>query len=298
MELAVLYRALGELARRRRHQVARSSRPRLGRVNRRWIDLDGLSNLRDVGGLPTVDGREIRPGRLLRSENLQHLSRRDVHALLGLGLTDVVDLRSDYEIKEEGPSRLARHRRVRVHAHSMFREWRAGVGEEKSDDDRPEVLPSEALPWVDLEPRVDLENEVAAVYFSYLIDRPDSVLAALRAIGQAPGTVLVHCAAGKDRTGTIVALALLIAGADRDAVIADYAASSDRIEAVVRRLLGSDAYEESLRETPLSAHFSRPESMIALLDHVDGSYGGVTELLGQMGWTAQDTGRLRAKLRD
>jgi protein-tyrosine phosphatase len=108
----------------------------------------------------------------------------------------------------------------------------------------------------------------------------------------------VHCAAGKDRTGTMVALALLVAGADRDAVIADYAASTDRIEAVVRRLLGTRAYEESLRETPLSAHFSRPESMIAFLDHIEGEYGGVTELLARMGWTNEDTARLRAKLRD
>ncbi len=260
--------------------------------------MDGLANLRDVGGLPTADGGKIMPGRLLRSETIKDLSRRDVEALLEMGLTDVVDLRTEYEIQLEGPSRLVRHRRVRLHRHSMFREWRAGVGEDKPDDDRPEALPGEALPWADLEPKVDLKNEVASVYFSYLLDRPDSVLATLRAIGQARGTVLVHCAAGKDRTGTMVALALLVAGADRDAVIADYAASTDRIEAVVRRLLGTRAYEESLRETPLSAHFSRPESMIAFLDHIEGEYGGVTELLARMGWTNEDTARLRAKLRD
>jgi protein-tyrosine phosphatase len=267
-------------------------------VDRLWLDLDGLANVRDLGGVPTTDGSEIKPRRLLRSENLRDLSRRDVDVLLGLGLTDVVDLRTDYEIEFEGPSRLSRHPKVRVHAHSMFREWRAGVGEDKPDDNRPEVLPAEALPWVDLEPEVDLKNEVASIYFSYLIDRPDSVLAALRAIGEAPGAVLVHCAAGKDRTGTIVALALLVAGADRDAVIADYAASTDRVEAVVRRLMGSEAYEESLRETPLSAHFSRPESMIAFLDHVERQYGGATELLSRIGWTQEDTDRLRAKLRD
>jgi protein-tyrosine phosphatase len=267
-------------------------------MERRWIDLDGLANLRDVGGLPTVDGSEIKPRRLLRSENLRDLSRHDVDVLLGLGLTDVVDLRTEYEIEFEGPHRLSRHPKVRVHAHSMFREWREGLGEDKPDDNRPEALPAEALPWVDVEPEVDLENEVASVYLSYLVYRPDSVLAALRAVGEAPGTVLVHCAAGKDRTGTIVALALLVAGADRDAVIADYAASTDRVEAVVRRLKGSEAYEESLRETPLSAHFSRPESMIALLDHVERQYGDVIELLSRIGWTQEDTDRLRAKLRE
>ena len=74
------------------------------------------------------------------------------------------------------------------------------MGEDKPDV-RPEVLPEEALPWIDLEPSADLGNDVASVYFSYLVDRPDSVLAALRAVAYAPGAALVHCAAGKDRRG-------------------------------------------------------------------------------------------------
>ena len=93
------------------------------------------------------------------------------------------------------------------------------------------MLPEEALPWIDLEPSVELDDEVASVYFSYVVDRPDSVLAALRAVARAPGAALVHCAAGKDRTGTLVALALSVADADRQAIIDDYAASSERVEA-------------------------------------------------------------------
>jgi protein tyrosine/serine phosphatase len=265
-------------------------------MDRLWIEMDGLANLRDVGGLPTQDGGKILSGRLLRSDNLQDLTERDVEALLELGLTDVVDLRSDYEIEVEGPNRLTDHGRVRIHTHSMFREWREGVGEDKPDV-RPEALPAEALPWIDLEPSVDLDNDTASVYFSYLVDRPDSVLAALRAIGDASGAVLVHCAAGKDRTGTIVALALLLAGADRDAVVADYAASSDRVEGVVNRLMTSATYVDNLRDRPISSHLSRPESMSALLDHVEQSYGGVAELLSRIGWTEEDTNRISAKLR-
>jgi protein tyrosine/serine phosphatase len=266
-------------------------------MDRLWIEMDGLANLRDVGGLPTEDGGKILPGRLLRSDNLQDVTERDVNALLGLGITDVVDLRSDYEIEVEGPNRLTDHGRVRIHTHSMFREWREGVGEDKPDV-RPEVLPAEALPWVDLEPSVDLDNDMAATYLSYFVDRPDSVLAALRAIGEASGAVLVHCAAGKDRTGTIVALALSLAGAERDAVIADYVASSERAEAVVNRLMASRTYADNLRDRPLSSHLSRPESMSALLDHVEQTYGGVAELLSRVGWTEDDTDRIKAKLRD
>ena len=130
------------------------------------------------------------------------------------------------------------------------------MGEAKPDI-RPEVLPEEALPWIDLEPSVELDNEVASVYFSYLVDRPDSVLAALRTIAQAPGAALVHCAAGKDRTGTLVALALSVADAERQAIIDDYAASSERVEGVVDRLLASSTYADNLRR---SAHLVTHQS--------------------------------------
>jgi protein-tyrosine phosphatase len=261
-----------------------------------WINLEGLANLRDVGGMPTTDGGEIAVGRLLRSDNLQALTPGDIDHLLGLGLTDVVDLRSEYEVESEGPGPLTGHPTVTVHQHSLFREWREGVGEDKPDV-RPEELPDEALPWVDLAPSIQVDHPVTSFYLSYLVDRPDSVLASLRHIGEAQGATLVHCAAGKDRTGTIVAMALSVAGADREAIVADYAASSERMEAILERLLGTRTYAENLRDRPLSSHLTYPETMQAFLEYVDGEYGGVERLLGRMGWSAEDTGRLRAKLR-
>ena len=67
-----------------------------------WIDLDGLVNLRDTGGIPTTDGGVIRERRLLRSDNLQSLTRDDIARLRDLGLTDVIDVRSTYEVVTEG----------------------------------------------------------------------------------------------------------------------------------------------------------------------------------------------------
>ena len=261
-----------------------------------WIELDGLANLRDVGGLPTTDGGKIVPGRLLRSDNLQTLTAADIEQLLGMGLTDVIDLRSDYERASTGPGPLTRTD-VRRHELSLFQEQLPGVGEDKPDV-RPEVLPEEALPWVDLEPSVELGHPVASVYFSYLVDRPDSILAALRAIAYAPGAALVHCAAGKDRTGTVVGLALILAGVERAAVVADYAASSERVRQVVDRLLASPTYADNLRGRPIESHLSRPEAITAFLDHIDQEHGGVEALLTSMGWTAADSAQLRAKLRD
>ena len=261
-----------------------------------WIELEGLANLRDVGGMRTSDGGEITAGRLLRSDNLQALTQDDIDRLLRLGLSDVVDLRSEYEVESEGPGPLANHPQVQIHQHSLFREWREGVGEEKPDT-RPEELPDEALPWVDLAPSVRVDHPVASFYLSYLVDRPDSIVASLRHIGEADGATLVHCAAGKDRTGTVVALALSVAGADREAIVADYAASTERVEAIVERLLGSRTYAENLRDRPMSSHITHPETMQTFLTYVDGEYGGVEPLLARMGWTDADSDRLRAKLR-
>ncbi len=265
-------------------------------MQRLWIDLDGLANLRDVGGIPTDDGGEIAPGRLLRSDNLQSLSDGAVDALLDMGVSDVVDLRSDYEADREGPGPLSRTG-VRHHRFSLFREWRGGVGQPK-DAEPAEVLPAEALPWVDLEPQVTLRDDVASHYISYVLDRPDSILGALRVIARAEGATLVHCAAGKDRTGTVIALALSVAGAHRQAIVDDYAASSERIHGILDRLRVSDTYADNLRGRPLSSHLSHPETMETFLGHLDAAYGGVPGLLTRLGWSEDDNAQLRDKLLD
>lgn len=261
-----------------------------------WIELDGLVNLRDVGGIPTRDGGQITSGRLLRSDNLQQLSDADVDALRTLGLTDVVDLRSTYEVDREGPGPMNRQPDVHLHHFSLFREWEPGRGEAKPDV-RAEVLPEEALPWADLRPSVVVDDEFASQYLSYLVDRPDSVVAALRTIARTPGATLVHCAAGKDRTGTIVALALSLAGAEPDAVVADYAASTQRVSAIVERLMSTPTYADNLRGRPLSSHETRPETMAMFLHHLQTEYGGVAPALHQIGWTDADTEQMREKLR-
>jgi protein tyrosine/serine phosphatase len=123
------------------------------------------------------------------------------------------------------------------------------------------------------------------------------VLAALRTVARAPGAALVHCAAGKDRTGTVVALALSVADADRQAIVDDYAASSERVEGVIGRLMASSTYAENLEGRPMSSHLSHPETMISFLRYIDNTFGSVLQMLIKMGWTDDDTDQLRAKLR-
>ena len=106
-------------------------------------------------------------------------------------------------------------------------------------------------------------------YLGYLEDRPDQVVGAVRSIARDEGAALVHCAAGKDRTGVVVALALTAAGVRPQAVVADYAATGERTEAILGRLRRSPTYARDIDSLPAEAHRARPETMAAFLEQMD-----------------------------
>jgi len=107
----------------------------------------------------------------------------------------------------------------------------------------------------------------------------------------------VHCAAGKDRTGVVVALALTVAGVRPDAVVADYAATGERTEAILSRLRRSATYVDDINRRPADSHQPHPETMAAFLELMDARYGGVVPWLNEHGFSGPDQERLRARLR-
>src|ERR1700748_1425946 len=193
-----------------------------------WIELEGAVNVRDLGGLPTTDGGATVSGRLLRSETLQELSPGDVTRLVDeIGLTTVVDLRSTNEVTIEGPAPLDALAGVRHAHHPLLREFldvsdtvKAALVTESAEADRTRYP----------------DDPMCGHYLGYLEHRPEEVNGALRSTATAPGAAIVPCAAGKDRTGVIVALALTVAGVEPDAIVADYAASADRIRGILDRV--------------------------------------------------------------
>lgn len=252
-----------------------------------WIELDGAVNARDLGGLPTQDGGRIATRTLLRSDNLQDLSQADVAKLVDdIGLTTVIDLRSSQELDSEGPSPLDAVPGVR-HLHlSVLPE----VGQ------RTDVV-AEALLLKRARDRARYPDDaMCGHYLGYLEDRPEAVAGAVRAIADAPGAALVHCAAGKDRTGVVIALALTAVGVPAEEVAADYAATDEKIEAILRRLIGSATYEADLKDSQVDRHRPRPETMKAFLEEVQSRYGGVTQWLADHGFGPEDLGRLLARL--
>ena len=249
-----------------------------------WIDLDGTANTRDVGGLPTIDGRRTLSRRLLRSDNLQDLSPDDVRRLVDdYGVRTVADLRADLEVRAGGPGPMMGEPLVAVEQLSLFPERSRAA----APTDEPEVPPWERRPVTG--------RGFSGLYLGFLAERADSVLAALRLVAYPEGATLVHCTAGKDRTGTVLALALSDVGVEREAIVADYAASADHFDELMKRL----ATSTGTRELALAAavtHRPKAITMVRFLDALTEGAGGVRPWLAAHGWTDADHAALQRKL--
>ena len=245
--------------------------------NVRWIELEGAAN-----------ARAVVPGVLLRSDNLQSLTPQDIRRLIEQEALEVVlDLRTDAEVQLEGPGPLTREPRVRIEHRSLYPH---SGGNTDLDAATVGLWPkTDESPWPD-------EPPVVQAYMSYMSARPDSILASIRAIANARGAVLVHCAAGKDRTGVVVALALDAAGVGREAIARDYLATGERIEAIMDRLLSSPTYRPELEGHDPQAHAPVPGAIERVLELFDQSFGGSAAWLSAQGLSDGELERLRERV--
>ncbi|MGY1632695.1 tyrosine-protein phosphatase [Geodermatophilus sp. SYSU D01186] len=268
----------------------------------RWLRLDGTTNTRDLGGLPTHDGGTTLPGRVLRSDNLQTLSDADVRRLVDqVRLTEVIDLRTTAEVLLEGrgplralPGVTHRHFTLlpeRGHHTDVF------AVEEAEVPDLPADWAESLLPRQVAEHDAD-EPPAVRSYLGYLAHRPENVLGALRALAAGTGgAAVVHCAAGKDRTGVVSMFALAAAGVPHEEIVADYALTAEVIDALVAKLAASPTYAEDMTRRDVAVHTPRAETMDRLLSLLDDRHGGPLGWLTEHGFGPEEQAALRARLR-
>lgn len=226
----------------------------------RRIPLGKMNNLRDLGGYPAGDGGTTVWERLLRGDVPTGFSEEDIDWLLERDITTVVDLRHDDET-EYRPDELKFIPGFTYHHCNL-----AGGG----------LLPNS-------------EADVAAGYFR-MLDEKNGVAEALRAIAGAPGGVLFHCTAGKDRTGCIAALLLSLAGVSRADILADYQVSETYLASLLHRM------RERAPELAAFLGRSKSEYMEGCLNLLTEKYGSVPEYLRSAGLTEAELERLRNKL--
>jgi protein-tyrosine phosphatase len=244
----------------------------------RWVPFTTVFNFRDLGGYATSDGRKVRTGRLYRSDGLYRLAADELERFGALGVRTVVDLRRPDELTATG--RVAARAGLAYHHVSL-----------------------QTNPWTSASVEAGSMARYLADRYAEIaeegVGRGTPVGTVLRLIADAGTAPLVfHCAAGKDRTGVVVSFALHVAGVPREEIVADYAATGERLEAILARLRSSPVYAQDLDSRPADTHMPHPHTMEKFLAIVDERFGGPLDWLERHGWTDEDTATLRSALRD
>jgi protein-tyrosine phosphatase len=238
----------------------------------RALAWDACLNVRDLGGLVTADGRRVRRGALVRSDQLCRLSDRGRAALIAHGVRTVIDLRNPAEV-ERDPDPI-------WHEHGV--------------DYLLIPQQSEQL-WRELDPvaRTRTERDCA------VIDRrADQIAGMARAVANAvPGGVLIHCLAGKDRTGIAVAMLLSLVGVSEADIAADYSLSVESLAAELAAALAA-APDDEARARLERSYDASAETMLATLAHLRTRHGGARAYLTRAGLSDVDIDRIRARLLD
>ncbi|MDG5802490.1 tyrosine-protein phosphatase [Streptomyces ossamyceticus] len=255
-------------------------------------ELAGVRNFRDVGGLPTVDGRRVRHGVLFRSGHLAHATDDDAAFLSSLGLHTIFDFRNAADQKLEGPDvELPGVRNVNLPLSDPADGAEFWKMVRDGDVDQLRALLDDGK----------AAGRMIASYRTIIKNRTAEHSRVLHALAEDSVPALMHCAAGKDRAGLSIAVTLLAVGVEREAIVADYLESNakHRRYKVHRSSSSPSAYSPEIMELLSPLFDARAEYLQAAFDTVEETWGDVDAYLEQ-GLKLSPTSRelLRERLLD
>ncbi|MFE1251278.1 tyrosine-protein phosphatase [Streptomyces sp. NPDC058735] len=254
--------------------------------------LAGVRNFRDVGGLPTVDGRRVRQGVLYRSGHLAHATGEDAAFLTTLGLHTIFDFRNAADQKLEGPDVAlpgVRNVNLPLSDPADGAEFWKMVRDGDLDQLRSILADGKGA------------ARMIASYRMIIKERTAEHSHVLHALAEDSVPVLMHCAAGKDRAGLSVAVTLLAVGVERDAIVDDYLKSNakHRRYKVHRSSSHASAYSPEVMELLSPLFDARAEYLTTAFETIEETWGGVDVYLEQgLGLTPETRERLRERLLD
>jgi protein tyrosine/serine phosphatase len=266
--------------------AARGQRGKIDAAMARDLSFSGIDNFRDFGGFATADGGRVRRGLLLRSAHLGAATDQDLARLDAVPVTVIVDLRRPSE-RERDPSRRSAGFRGQLI---------------ESDDDGGQAPHLEFLRAGDLSPEA-----VEAFLLGYyrqapFLDRHRDLFArAFAALDRAEGAMLIHCAAGKDRTGLLAAMIRTALGGRFDETVADYEATNQAMITPDRIVLAREKLQAILGRPP-------PEMIVngflgvwgrhlaAAFAEIEARCGSIEQYLDGLGGDAARRGRIARRL--
>ncbi|MDM1406621.1 tyrosine-protein phosphatase [Myroides sp. DF42-4-2] len=235
------------------------------------VAINHVANVRELGGIITQDQRVVQAGRFYRSGHLGKLKKKDFKVLQDYGISQVIDLRTDREIKKH-PDRLPTT--ISYYNLQAFED-----SEDMFSKAKKEVLKG----------RVTVEESNKAVeefYGIYVLDNPEKIREIVVRILDNEEATLFHCSAGKDRTGMIGAIVLSILNVDRQTIMEEYLLSNNgRVDDVASRMklakFGKFMFPKIDYEVIENFSWIKPNYLTAMFTAIEAKYGTMDAYITQ-----------------
>lgn len=252
---------------------------------KRHLAFDGASNLRDLGGYTTSDGRQTQWRRFVRSAIPNGITEKGQRELVDYGVGAIIDLRAPSDL-EISPNIFTESDKIAFHHHDFWGDRLTGF---KSSPESPGQA-----------------EKLADLYRTGLEKCGGVIVEIMTTMTQGDHATVFHCSAGKDRTGIVAAMLLGVAGVPHDTVAADFALTDLYLEDPKRDHAESDPMtipdgtlpNASGDRLPIYMSSCLPRTMLLALEFLDENYGGVEGYLLESGLSTQHIERLRSKLLD